>query len=45
MLITYYGIVIFHLIEWIKYIKKVAHVLISNEVGYNAMKQRHDVRS
>lgn len=44
MIITCYGIIVFHTEEWIIYIKKVAHALIIREVGFDALKQRHDVR-
>ena len=44
MIFTYYGIIVFHNVEWIKYIKKLVHACIFKEVRYNALKQRHDVR-
>lgn len=45
MVISYYGLITFHFIEWIKYKKnKSISPLVRQEVGHNAKKQRHDVR-
>jgi hypothetical protein len=46
MLFTYIGIITFMLIEWIKYKRdNPRKALNQQEVSYNALRQRHDVRS
>lgn len=45
MLTTIKGLILFLLVEWIKYKKNIKFPLVRQEVGHNAKKQRHQVRS
>lgn len=50
MLITYFGIILFEISEWVKFIKTKSPVtqawslqVTGREVAYNCLRQRHEV--